>query len=111
TQRERTDVNCLQATGQPWKPASLNTVKIAVDALWSSKKYCSVKASHCERIGCVDHAAVYFCNNNKKSISQGCPYLAQYARAIMDKCQTTNGNGGVEVAGQAWDKENWNVFI
>ncbi|KAG4423919.1 hypothetical protein IFR04_002914 [Cadophora malorum] len=111
-QRFMTDVNCLRATGQNWSPAPVNQAQSAVDFLKATTAFCAVSARSCVRVSCVEQAAVYLCNNNNDYCNSSCFKISKYAQALIDQCLTASqGGGGRVVGGQAWNNENWNVFI
>ncbi|PVH84266.1 hypothetical protein DL98DRAFT_584834 [Cadophora sp. DSE1049] len=109
--RSMTDVNCLKATGQNWSPAPVNQAQSATDFLKATTAICAVRATSCVRVSCVDQAAVYLCNNNNYEFRPTCFKISGYAQALVDQCPTASQGGGRVVGGQAWDNENWNVFI
>ncbi|KAK0103357.1 hypothetical protein ONS95_005383 [Cadophora gregata] len=110
--RSITDVNCMRATGQNWSPAPVDQAQAATDFLRGTTGLCAVQPTSCVRVSCVDYAAVYLCNNNKHELHWSCFKISAYAQALIDQCPTASrGHGGRVVGGQAWDNDNWNVFI
>ncbi|KAK0119329.1 hypothetical protein ONS95_008171 [Cadophora gregata] len=107
-----TDVNCIPVNGQNWNRANQGAIREGIAYLRRGSMACWINPHSCSRISCSWDSAIYLCNNNNYRFGHPCFQIADYAQAILDKCQyKKNLWADKEVGGQAWDILNWNVPV
>ncbi|KAH7360789.1 hypothetical protein BKA65DRAFT_547502 [Rhexocercosporidium sp. MPI-PUGE-AT-0058] len=110
--RELTDVNCWPVKGQNWNEADGPAVIDGINYLRRGNKMCNIGAQSCGRVSCSWDAAIYLCNNNPHPISPSCRTVGDFANKLNNKCRWQYYlYQHHQVGGQAWDNDNWNVFI
>ncbi|KAL2803003.1 hypothetical protein BJX63DRAFT_437318 [Aspergillus granulosus] len=79
---------------------------------------CHIPARACARVSCSWNSAIWACNDNYGDITPACPYLADYARNIINACTVESSVCGSTLCiyqrnarGQQFDTDNYNVIV
>ncbi|KAI3332150.1 hypothetical protein HD806DRAFT_184132 [Xylariaceae sp. AK1471] len=65
----------------------------------------------CGRISCSYNAAIYWCNDNNHQASWKCHDFATFAKSVRNHCTWTDEQLSLEVWGQSFDIQNFNVMV
>ncbi|KAI1398571.1 hypothetical protein F4819DRAFT_502199 [Hypoxylon fuscum] len=87
-------------------------IQSGADNLRDMKGNCQVDAgpSVCSRLSCVQHAAVWLCNDDSKPIAPACAGLADYVEDIKNNYRQTYGSQNT-AQGQERNTDKWNVVV